>query len=290
MAWEYESLFDAEIRTSTEPRLWSILPTDIKVGSMGYRRHKTKAGPRLEVEIYPAFGREQRTEARAAKLRETPATMQRYNAERARRKIIQLADANFTEKDISLTLTYNGEPPSYDQAQKDIRNFLNRVKRYRRRNGMPETKYLYSIEGDSDGRRRRIHAHMLLSGPGEGQSLGEYRTILEEMWANGYANADRLQPDASGLEAIIRYITKQEKAKNRKKWCASRNLKKPVEDKRDCRISNARTKIIAYDFRNEAKEIMEKLYPSYQFVRCEVKYSDIVDGVYIRCLMRKRSR
>ncbi len=288
MAWEYECLFDAEMTASQEPRLWSVLPSDIKVGSMGYRRRKTKAGPRLEVEIFPAFGRERAQVAREAKRNQTPEAMRRYNAERARRRIIQLADANFTEKDISLTLTYIGDPPSYEQAQKDIRNFLNRVKRLRRRNGMPETKYLYSIEGDEYGRKKRIHAHMLLSGPGEKMSLGDYRTELEKMWQRGYANADRLQPDTSGLEAIARYISKQESAKNRKKWCGSRNLKKPIEDKRDCKISNARTKILAYDFRSEAKEIMEKLYPSYQFVRCEVKYSDIVDGVYIRCLMRKR--
>ena len=37
-----------------------------------------------------------------------------------------------------------------------------------------------------------------------------------------------------------------------------------------------------------AKGQMEKLYPSYQFVECKVYYSDILDGVYIKVLMRKR--
>ena len=246
---------------------------------MGCRRRKTKAGPRLEVEIYPAFGREQHEKARQAKRNQTPAAMQRYNIERAKRKIIQLADANFGPEDISLTLTYAGDPPSYERAQRDVKNFLEKVRRRRKAAGLPELKYIYSIEDNDSGRKKRIHTHMLISG-------GMSREELEQIWAKGYANADRLQPDGHGLEGIARYITKQQK--NRRKWCASRNMRKPIEDKRDAKITNARVKILAYDFRSEAKEVMEKLYRSYQFIDCEVRYSDIVDGVYIRCLMRRR--
>ena len=36
------------------------------------------------------------------------------------------------------------------------------------------------------------------------------------------------------------------------------------------------------------KEQMERLYPSYRFVECKVFYSDVVDGVYIKVLMRKK--
>lgn len=192
---------------------------------------------------------------------------------------MQLADANFGPEDISLTLTFAGDAPGYQEAQKMIRNFLSRVRRARKRAGLPEMKYLYSIEDENDGRKKRIHCHMLISG-------GIGRSELEEIWGKGYANADRLQPDGHGLEGIARYITKQQK--NRRKWCGSRNLKKPVEDKRDAKIANARVKILAYDYRNEAKGVMEKLYPKYQFIDCDVRYSDIVDGVYIRCLMRRR--
>ena len=52
-------------------------------------------------------------------------------------------------------------------------------------------------------------------------------------------------------------------------------------------VSNARVRRIAYGFENEAKEIMEKLYPGYAFQTVEVKYSDYVPGVYIRCVLRK---
>ena len=52
-------------------------------------------------------------------------------------------------------------------------------------------------------------------------------------------------------------------------------------------MPNSRVRRIAHDFRNEAKEVMEKLYPGYVFQECRVRYSDIVDGVYIRCMLRR---
>ena len=45
-----------------------------------------------------------------------------------------------------------------------------------------------------------------------------------------------------------------------------------------------------YDFENEAKAVMERLYPGYVLQKCQVRYSDIVDGVYIRCVLRRRRR
>ena len=47
-------------------------------------------------------------------------------------------------------------------------------------------------------------------------------------------------------------------------------------------------KRIAFDFLNHAGETMEKLYPGYTLTKCQVKYSDVIDGAYIRCVMRKK--
>ena len=208
----------------------------------------------------------------------TPEKQARLNHERSVRHLVQLADANFTEKDIHLTLTYAGAP-TFSRAQKDMRNFILRLKRIREKRGMKELKYIYTIEGEEDGSRERIHIHMLTNGDMD-------RAELEEIWAKGYANADRLQPDENGLEAIARYIAKQQK--NKRRWCASRNLKQPKVRTSDSKCNNARVKRIAFDFQNEAKAEMEKIYPGYQFVKCTVRYSDVVDGAYIRCVMRKK--
>ena len=114
---------------------------------------------------------------------------------------------------------------------------------------------------------------------------GISREELEQIWGQGYANADNLQPDENGLEAIARYITKQQK--NRRKWARSRNLKMPKVRTSDTKVSNARVRRLAVDFPNSAKEIMEKLYPQYTHTRTIMRFSDVVDGAYIRCVMRR---
>lgn len=287
MGWRYEGLFETELEPEAEDlsRYWRPQPSEIPVGRMGYRRRVTLAGERMECEIYPVFGREDEQKARAARKNITKAKQQRLNDERARRRLVLLADANFTERDIHLTLTYKHET-TLPACRKDIRNFLLRVKRYREKLGMEELKYIYTIEGKTELRQgfpvHRMHIHMLMNG-------GVSRERLEEMWEMGYANADRLQPTERGLEEIASYIFKE--ARDRKgcrKWSASRNLKQPQRRTTDAKTSNRVVKAIAHDIRNEAKAETEKLYPKYQYVDCKVYYSDQLDGVYIRVLMRRK--
>lgn len=286
MSWEYEALFDVLpdpggglLSGSWDSSgIWRDIPTETRVGRMGYRTRTIKAGPRLEIEIYPIFGREESGRAKAARKNVTPEAVRRLNDERSRRRLVQLADANFTAEDIHLTLTYR-ETPKYDDALRDVKNFLRTVKRKREQRKLLPLKYIYSIEGDDDGTRERIHVHMLLSG-------GMDRQELEAIWARGYANADRLQPNEFGLEAVARYITKQQK--NRRKWICSRNLKKPKQRTSDTKVSNARVKRLAMDFPNSAKEIMERLYPNYTHTQTTLRFSDVVDGAYIRCIMRRK--
>ena len=286
MGWRYDCLFETELEPEADDlsRYWRPQPSMIPVGKMGYRRSVVLAGDRMECDIYPVFGRDEMQKARAAKKNITPEKQKRLNDERARRRLIQLADANFTEKDIHLTLTYKHET-TLPACRKDVRNFLLRVKRYREKHGMDELKYIYTIEGRQEISRgmpvSRIHIHMLMNG-------GLSRELLEEMWELGYANADRLQPTERGLEEIASYIIKEARTKGARKWSASRNLKQPQRRTTDAKTSNRIVKAIAHDIRNEAKEEMEKLYPRYRFVECKVYYSDQLDGVYIRVLMRKR--
>ena len=287
MSWKYEGLFETLLEPEADDlsRYWRPQPSMIPVGRMGYRRRITLAGPRMECEIYPVFGRDDEQKARAAKKNITPVKQKRLNDERARRRLIQLADANFSEKDIHLTLTYRNET-NLELCRKDIRNFLLRVKRYREKLGMDPLKYIYTIEGKREISKgagvSRIHVHMLMNG-------GVDRSRLEEMWGEGYANADRLQPTERGLEEIASYIIKEARNKDGgRKWSASRNLKQPKRRSSDAKTSNRVVKAIAHDIRNEAREEMEKLYPRYRFVDCKVFYSDQLDGVYIRVLMRRK--
>ena len=286
MGWKYESLFQVELEPEADDlsQYWRSERSMIPVGKMGYRRRVTLAGDRMECEIYPVFGRDDEQRVRAAKKNITPEKQRRLNDERARRRLIQLADANFTEKDIHLTLTYRNER-TLDECRKDLRNFLLRVKRYREKMGMDPLKYIYAIEGKTELNKgfpvKRIHIHMLMNG-------GVSRELLEEMWAMGYANADRLQPTERGLEEIASYIIKEARIKTgARKYSASRNLVQPKQRTSDAKTSKRTVRMIAHDIRNEAKAEMERIYPKYRFVDCKVYYSDQIDGVYIRVLMRR---
>lgn len=280
LGWEYEALFDVEGATELEKRIWQIAPSEIRVGEMGYRVRTVQAGTVLDVDVYPLFGREQEKQARQLLHQVTSEKQQRINLRNARRRIVQLANTNFGEGDIHLTLTYEN-PPGYEQVQKDVRNFVRRLKRLREKRGLQAAKYIYVIEDDEDGVKKRIHTHMLISG-------GIPREEMEKLWARGYANADRLQLNERGLEAIARYMIKSQR--HRKKWCCSRNLKEPKVRVSDCKLSNGKVKRIARGLPNEAKEILRKAYPGYEYVSCEVKYSDMIDGVTIRAQMRRIDR
>ena len=286
MAWEFEDLFN-NIRTADGGFLQE--PCFVPVGAMGYRRRTTVSGPRIDAEVFPVFGRKQRGALRRAKSQLTREAQQRANDERSRTYFIQLVEANFTEKDVALGLSYEGEPPTPERVDMDMRNFLDRVKRRRNREGLPELKYAYAIGGDempaAGYSGKRPHVHVIMSG-------GISRDDLEEMWGKGIANCDRLQPRDEGLGGIAVYFTRQKQdrppKKGVKKWRRSRNLVKPKPRSCDAKMPNSRVRRIAYDFENEAKDVMEKLYPGYVLQKCTVKYSDLVPGVYIRCVLRRR--
>ena len=287
MAWEFEGLFDAipEEGTLLE-EYWRTEATATRIGEMGYRTRTIKAGTRLEAEVHPIFGRSQEREARKANMNLTRERQQQLNIRRAKRRLVLLMENNFSlYDDDAVTLTY-AEEPDLKRCRKDVRNFLLRVKRLREKRGMTELKYIYAIGLDKD---KRLHVHLVMTG-------GIGRKELVKLWGKGIVNSYLLQSYGKGLQGMANYLYRQnEKAKDNGEriyfhmWSGSRNLKKPKEHASDCKISNRKVKMIATNFRAMAAEIMERIYPGYHLEDCKVFYSDMVDGVYIRCVMRKEN-
>ena len=289
MAWEYEGLFDALPRTGYTDLLteyWKTEATAIRVGSMGYRTRTIKAGTRLEAEVYPIFGRSQEQTARREKLNITRERQAQLNTQRSKRRLVLLMENNFRyDEDIHVTLTYAGNEPTEERSRKDIRNFLMRVKRQREKRGLKELKYIYTIGHDAG---QRINVHMVMNG-------GIGRDELEKMWGKGYANTIRLQQTGHGLQGMANYLYRQnEKARDNGEragvhmWSGSRNLKKPKPHTSDAKMSNRKVKMVALEFGSVAAEVMERVYPGYKLEDCRVHFSDVVDGVYIRVVMRRR--
>ena len=163
MAWEYEGLFDAVPEDEgLLAEYWRTEATSTRIGSMGYRTRTIKAGERLEAEVYPIFGRSQEQTARREKLNMTRERQAQLNTKRAKRRLVLLMETNFrTDEDVHVTLTYAGAEPGLERCKKDVRNFLNRVKRQRDRHGLSELKYIYAIGHDAD---QRIHVHLVMNG------------------------------------------------------------------------------------------------------------------------------
>ena len=290
MGWKYDGLFEREFDPAQMDLAdWSRMErSEFPVGKMGYRRRTTVSGPRIDAEVFPVFGRQMRGALRKAKSQMTREAQKKANDARSRLRLIQLVEANFTKEDISIGLDYAGKKPSIEQVDRDLKTFFEKVRRRRRKYGLPELKYIAAIGGDEMPSKgysgTRPHAHVIMNG-------GIDRDELEKMWKHGRANCDRLQPRDEGLGGISVYFTKQMQdrppKKGVKKYRTSKNLIHPEPKGRDVKIANSRVRRIAYDFENQAKNVMEKLYPGYVLQQCSVRYSDVVAGVYIRCVLRK---
>lgn len=280
---EYAELFCVGELTEMEKRMYGGDPYRERVGGMHYCTKTEKAGDTLVLTVYPILGRSDRAKAEAARKAMSRERQTRYNRERARRRLALLMDANFGKNDLHVTLTYRGTPPDYEQARKDVRNYLRAVKRMREKAGLPEMKYIYVIEEEGgDGEKRRIHVHLMMTG-------GISREALEEKWGRGYANCDRLQPEeGNGLMELARYFTKLEQEKHRRAWSASKNLRQPRTTVSRTRMSNAKVRRLCQEMPGSAAEIMGKLYPGYKVGAVEPYVSDWIPGVYLRILLRRR--
>lgn len=233
-----------------------------------YREQIYKCGRYTEVDIYPVFDRQK---LRGPKRAATPDAQKKLNEKNARQKFIRLINTNFTERDIRLDLTYSKDnlPGSVEDAQKEVQNFLRRVKAYRNKNGLEAVRYVWVTEvGEKSG---RIHHHMIISGDMPGY---EY----SRLWGKGYTTIKPLQLDPEyGAAAIAQYMIKRPVLY--KRWNASKNLKQPEVVQRDGAIAGAKV----HEWAAYAADCREQIVQRYGDNVADVKpfYNDINTGVYI---------
>lgn len=292
--WEHADLFDVMPADSgLLAEFWKNQVTETMRGQMAYRTRTTKAGERLEAEIYPIWGRDQEQAARRARQNRTPERQKQLNMKRSKHMLTLMLETNFrTDEDVHVTLTYQDEP-DLERMLMDLRNFFGRIRRLREKRGLAPLKYIYAVGRDAG---HRLHIHVVMNG-------GIDRDELEKNWKKGnsrakyrrgVANTYRLQEYGTGLQGMASYLFKQNEAakdagerEGLKMWIGSRNLKKPKVRTSDTKMSCRRVKILAMDFQAVAAEVMEKVYPGYRLEKGNVFLSDITDGVYIRCVMRR---
>lgn len=274
---KYDFLFDNPCSELTDNASGELRHKNVK----NYRTKTIKSGDVLECEIFPVL--KSYGEIRKAKERVTRTAQKNLNDRNAKKNLTRKIDANFTSADLHVTLTYSGNHlPDEKEAKRDMRNFLQRIRGYRKRHGMSELKYAYVIEfGNGDGRRKRIHHHVIMSGMD--------RSAVKKLWKPGSVRVDELEPENGSLEGLARYITKQYSGgiSSSRRWECSRNLKKPTVTVSESKVSKREAEKITVEFEKSAAVIFTKKFPDYIFSECVVKKSDVFPGVYIYAKMYK---
>lgn len=132
---------------------------------MSYRTKTIQSGKYLEVEMYPVFTGIK--SGRTKKQKPSSKKQKNLNDKNAKKNIIRLIHSNFGEGDLMITLSYDNKnrPADEEQAKKDIDNYIRRLKRYRKKNNLPELKYIAAIEykDAQEGKNVKIHHHMIMS-------------------------------------------------------------------------------------------------------------------------------
>ncbi len=240
-----------------------------------YREKYYECGNYLEVSIYPVY---KKSNQRRKKSKPTTEVQSKLNQMHAENKLIRIINANFTADDLQFNLSYTDghHPKSDEEAARELRNFLRRLKNYRVKNGLPELKYIAVTEkGKKSG---RYHHHLLVNG---GLTLKE----LSIIWGRGYTHAFPLQFDETGLIGLSKYLVKEPVA-SKKRWNSSKNLIHPPAKKRDGRLSRRKVLELARDTDN-AREY-EKYYEGYYFAEAHKLLNDVNGGVYIHARFYKK--
>lgn len=280
----------------------------------GYRTKTVRAGEYLYVSMYPLIGadanRQQREQmkrleedkAKNAKLR---AKYTRYNNKRRIAEFEQLVHANIVPGDLHVCCTYAQQ--DYDDrdaliyhtredAKKDIRNYLRRVKRMLKRYGCDLGQFRWicvtvtreSLKEAARPLPDRHHHHLLMHGVPE-----ELRADVENLWKEGYCNADRLRESAQGFADIAGYVARQESSANgenagERSFTTSRNIIKPRVTTNDSKLSRRRAAMIAADVRAFGVEIFAKLFDGYRVTEPPtVNTSIFTAGAYIYARLRR---
>ena len=243
---------------------------DKKQGRFFIREQKYICGDYMDIDIYPVF---QFRGKRRGKCRPTSDIQKRLNQRRAEKRLVRLVHLNFTEDDIALHLTYDEEPSSAKDALRVLYNFLQRVKRARKKAGLCPLKYITATEqGKKSG---RIHHHVIMNG-------GLSRDQIERIWALGFANAKRLQFGPNGIIGLAHYITKGNILYRR--FNTSKNLEQPEAITKDGTIRVRDIKDITELFKAENEKLFfETMYSDFRLVDGHWLHNEVngMDYIYI---------
>lgn len=204
---------------------------------MPYTVYIYRLGDSIEYEIKHKGRYGAKGEKRAPRRKATPEQIKKQNQQNKETLVRRLIKLNFSSG-IWATLKYpKGSRPGLEQVQKDMRNFISRLRRAYKSMG-EELKYIYRLE---IGKHGGVHIHIIVN-----RSRGRPDTdkLLQEKWTAGRVNCESLY-ERGGYQELSKYMVKQPDEEverqlsffpeeERKSFCTyspSRNLTRPVPEK-----------------------------------------------------------
>lgn len=233
----------------------------------------------------------------------------------AKQYATQLVNANFTNGDYILTLTYDDEPLSREEAERNVENYVARLKTLYRRLGIPFRAFWVTGGGHpkKDGGVTRFHHHLIISG-------GADRDWVEAAW--NYKDINRIPLSTSkkeldflvssrgegnrvessrakikktefGLEPIVKYMVKPAHCSpnpNAKRWHSCGLSKKPVETRSDTRYSEKELhKLVKLIKDGQAQARIEAIYKGWELLEASPHTNEVTGLPYLRIKLRKKN-
>lgn len=231
----------------------------------------------LESQVYPSF-KNRGDMPKTKKKRDSRPSQKNLNDKNSRRYLIRLVCINFGLGDLWCTFGWNDSclPEDEERAKNDIRNFIKRINRRRKKAGRENIKYIYVLAFDG---YKRPHFHIIMTGDGIN------RDELEELWGKcDRPNTRRIKPDDDFLlTGLASYVARNPHGK--KRWCPSKNLAKPPKSTKSySKFSKKKVTHMVKDH-EKLKEEMEKAYPGFRFLDAEVMHNGVNDSFYIYARM-----
>lgn len=202
-------------------------------GIMAKQKKIIVAGPLRAEVLYSVADRRQPDQQRAARIRASSEAQRLLNMKHSRLKLEFLLAANFTHKDLFVTLSFGEDtlPKTREAVRRSVRSFFRDLRYQRRKRDLPALRYVYAIEnkhGDA-----RFHVHIVLDGTGP-RDLED----IASLWTLGGADVERLGShfwdDNSGtvsFEKLSRYMCKERNdpgCVGARGWIPSKNLERPA--------------------------------------------------------------
>lgn len=241
-----------------------------------YREITVQSGRYLDVKVLPVFSDDAKRSVqgkRRPRFRPTSEAQARLNEYNAMRHAGRLAEENFTEADVMLTLTFRDSalPETPEAFRRCVDNFIRRLRRAYEKQGA-ELKYLAVIGlGEKSG---RPHVHIVVN---SGVLTEE---ALRQIWGKGRLGIDPLEFDENGLTGLTNYMGKHKMTQ--KRFFHSRNLRIPQAVESDRRYSQREAAALA---QADDRETWEKKYPGYRLIRSEPYFNPIDAKWYITLRM-----